>query len=153
MLIILLAHIGLDVWCRMVGFQNGRGSVEVGQAENEPEESVVVVESARFAGVVRVVVAAVWASHGEEEYGWAVVGEPVVVAVGAVVAGADFEGGVGFVVEGFELVEEGFGVLAFGVEDHEAFVATTEHVDVAEELDFVEVDGWIIGCVAGAQKA
>lgn len=48
-------------------FENGRGSVEFGQAENEPEERVVVVESARFAGVVRVVVAAVWASHGEEE--------------------------------------------------------------------------------------
>lgn len=54
------------------------------------------------------------------------------VAVRAVFAWADFHSRMGLVVQFFHLLIELFGVWAFGIEEHDAFIPATKHVDIAE---------------------
>ena len=54
------------------------------------------------------------------------------VAVWTVVAWTDLNSCMGLVVHGLELVIVLLGILARGIEEHDAFVATAKHVYVAE---------------------
>ena len=58
------------------------------------------------------------------------------VAVRAVFAWADFHCRMSLVVQFFHLLIELFGVWAFGIEEHDAVIPATKHVDIAEQLHF-----------------
>ena len=111
-------------------------------------EIVVVAEAATFAGVGRAMVAAEGTAEGIDENGGAMVREKVVVAVGCIVATGNLGGETALVVDVLQQVDKGRGLTAVGVYNHEAFVATTEKVDIDKELYLGKVDQRIVDKVA-----
>lgn len=75
------------------------------------------------------------------------------VAVWAVFAGPDFHSRMGLVVQLFHLLIELFGVWAFGIEEHDAFIPATKHVDIAEQLHFRVFNKRIFSSIMGAVES
>ena len=93
-------------------------------------------------------VAAEGAAEGIDENGGAVGREKVVVAVGGIVASGNLGGETALVVDVLQQVDKGRSLTAVGVYNHEAFVATTEKVDIDKELYLGKVDQRIVDKVA-----
>ena len=98
-------------------------------------------------------VAAVGASEGVDEDGGAILAEVVVVAVARVVAAADLGGVVALLVQLFQQVDIGLGLLGVGIDHHQSLVAAAEEVDIDQQLDFVHLDERHVGKIAAADEA
>ncbi len=102
--------------------------------------AVIVGEAAAVAGVGGAVVAAEGAAEGVDEDGGTMASEVVVVTVTSVVAPSNLGGIMMLAVQALHQVDIRLGILAVGVDNHEAVVATAEEVDIDQQLHLTEVN-------------
>ncbi len=62
------------------------------------------------------------------------------VAIRTIVTGSYLDSDLVLVIQLFDLIVESFGVIALGVEEHKAFIATTKHINIAKQFDSGIVD-------------
>ena len=94
----------------------------------------VVAQSAAVAGIGGAMVAAEGAAESVDEYCRAFGGEPVVVAVGGVVATGHLLGISTLVVDALQHVDKGCRLAAVGVDDHQPILTSAEEVYVNQKL-------------------
>lgn len=109
------------------------------EGTEEGHVAVVVAEAAALAGVRGAVVAAVGAAEGVDEDGGALAGEPVVVAVGGIVAPRYLGRQALHVVDALQQLHIRRRLAAVGVDDHEALVAAAEQVYVHQQLHLAQL--------------
>ena len=119
----------------------------------EGHEVVVVAQAAALAGIRGTVVAAEGTAEGVEEDGGTLLAEEPVVAVGGIVASADFGGIMALVVELHKQVDIGLRLRGVGIDHHQAVVAAAEEVDIHQQLHFVHLDERQVGEIAAADEA
>ena len=115
--------------------------------------AVVVAEAAAGTGVGGAVVASEGAALGVDEDGRALGGEPVVVAVGGVVATSYLGRVTMHLVDLLQEVDIGSRLTAVGIHHHQAVVAATEEVYVYQQLHLAERYQRILGKIMRADQS
>lgn len=123
------------------------------ESTQQGHEAVVVAEAAAVAGVGGAVVAAEGAAKGVEEDGGALGGEPIMVAVGGIVATGHLGRVAVHIVDLLQEVDIGRGLAAVGVDDHQTLVAATEEVDIDKQLDFTQLYQRVVNEIMRPHKA